>query len=108
MDLADLKSGRLNAEDYARNFADGHPPLNRTQALIEAILPRRTTFTRKEAWRRAVAQVIAANVDTVFLVTAFGGDVNPRRLERYLTGAWDSGADPVVRINGQPHSMNTV
>lgn len=36
MDLADLKSGRLGADDYARNFADGHPPLNRTQALIEA------------------------------------------------------------------------
>ena len=36
MDLADLKSGRLKADDYARNFADGHPPLNRTQALIEA------------------------------------------------------------------------
>lgn len=36
MDLADLKSGRLAADDYAQNFADGHPPLNRTQALIEA------------------------------------------------------------------------
>jgi glutamate synthase (NADPH/NADH) small chain len=36
VDLADLKSGRLNADDYARNFADAHPPLNRTQALIEA------------------------------------------------------------------------
>ena len=36
MDLADLKAGRLAADDYARNFADAHPPLNRTQALIEA------------------------------------------------------------------------
>lgn len=36
MDLADLKSGRLSADDYARNFADAHPPLNRAQALIEA------------------------------------------------------------------------
>lgn len=36
MDLADLKSGRLEPDDYARNFADAHPPLNRTQALIEA------------------------------------------------------------------------
>ena len=37
-------------------------------------------------------QVVAANVDTVFVVTAFGFDLNPRRLERYLTSAWDSGS----------------
>jgi ribosome biogenesis GTPase len=42
---------------------------------------------------------VAANVDTVFLVTAFGGDLNPRRLERYLTAAWDSGSSPVIVAN---------
>ena len=63
------------------------------------MLPRRSAFTRKEAWRRSVAQVVAANVDTVFLVTAFGGDLSPRRLERYLTSAWDSGSNPVVVAN---------
>jgi len=69
------------------------------KGIVEAILPRRTTFTRKEAWRRTVAQVVAANVDTIFLVTAFGQDLNPRRLERYLTAAWDSGATPVIIVN---------
>ncbi|HEY6835634.1 MAG TPA: ribosome small subunit-dependent GTPase A [Gaiellaceae bacterium] len=69
------------------------------KAVIEAVLPRRSAFTRKEAWSRTVAQVVAANVDTVFLVTAFGGDLNARRLERYLTSAWDSGANPVVVAN---------
>jgi ribosome biogenesis GTPase len=69
------------------------------KGIVEAILPRRTTFTRKEAWRRTVAQVVAANVDTIFLVTAFGQDLNPRRLERYLTAAWDSGANPVIVVN---------
>jgi ribosome biogenesis GTPase / thiamine phosphate phosphatase len=69
------------------------------KAVIEAVLPRRSAFTRKEAWRRTVEQVVAANVDTVFLVTAFGGDLNPRRLERYLTAAWDSGSSPVVVAN---------
>jgi ribosome biogenesis GTPase / thiamine phosphate phosphatase len=69
------------------------------KAVIEAVLPRRTSFTRKEAWRRTVAQVVAANVDTVFIVTAFGGDLNPRRLERYLTAAWDSGSAPVIVAN---------
>jgi ribosome biogenesis GTPase len=69
------------------------------KGIVEAVLPRRTTFTRKEAWRRTVAQVVAANVDTIFLVTAFGPDLNPRRLERYLTAAWDSGASPVIVVN---------
>ena len=69
------------------------------KAVIEAVLPRRSAFTRKEAWRRTVAQVVAANVDTVFLVTAFGFDLNPRRLERYLTAAWDSGSNPVIVAN---------
>jgi ribosome biogenesis GTPase len=67
--------------------------------VIEAVLPRRTAFTRKETWRRAVEQVVAANIDTVFLTTAFGADLNPRRIERYLTATWDSGAAPVLVVN---------
>ena len=67
--------------------------------MIEVVLPRRTAFTRKEAWRRTAEQVVAANVDVVFIVTAFGGDLNPRRLERYLVAAWESGADPAIVIN---------
>ena len=69
------------------------------KGVVEAVLPRRSSFTRKEAWRRTVAQVVAANVDTIFLVTAFGQDLNPRRLERYLTAAWDSGSNPVIVVN---------
>jgi ribosome biogenesis GTPase len=69
------------------------------KAVIEAVLPRRTSFSRKEAFQRTVEQVVAANVDTVFVVTAFGFDLNPRRLERYLTSAWDSGSTPVVVVN---------
>jgi ribosome biogenesis GTPase len=69
------------------------------KAVIEAVLPRRTAFTRKEAWRRTAEQVVAANVDAVFIVTAFGGDLNPRRLERYLVAAWESGADPAIVVN---------
>ena len=69
------------------------------KAVIEAVLPRRSAFTRKEASRRSVEQVVAANVDTMFLATAFGSDLNPRRVERYLTAAWDSGAAPVLVVN---------
>jgi ribosome biogenesis GTPase / thiamine phosphate phosphatase len=76
------------------------------KGIVEAVLPRRTSFTRKEAWRRTVAQVVAANIDTVFLVTAFGQDLNPRRLERYLTAAWDSGARPVIVVNKSDTAMD--
>jgi ribosome biogenesis GTPase len=65
------------------------------RAIVRAVLPRRTRFARKEPWLTE-EQVIAANIDTVFLVTDCGRDFKPRRLERYLTAAWDSGADPVV------------
>jgi ribosome biogenesis GTPase / thiamine phosphate phosphatase len=67
-------------------------------AAIHAVLPRRTAFSRKAA-AGAVEQVVAANVDVVFLVGAFGPDLNVRRLERYLAAGWESGADPVVVLN---------
>ena len=63
---------------------------------IEALLPRRTKVSRKTPWLKAEEHVLVANVDTVLLVTGLDGDFNPRRLERYLVAAWDSGADPVV------------
>jgi ribosome biogenesis GTPase len=68
-------------------------------ALIEAVLPRRTAFTRKAAGEAVEAQVLAANVDTVFLVSGLDGDFNIRRIERYLTTAWSSGAEPVIVLN---------
>jgi ribosome biogenesis GTPase len=60
------------------------------------VLPRRTKISRKTPWLRVEEHVLAANIDTVFLVSGLDGDFNPRRLERYLTAAWDSGADPVL------------
>jgi ribosome biogenesis GTPase len=67
--------------------------------LIEAVLPRRTAFVRRAPGERTVAQVLASNVDTVFLVMGLDGDFNPRRLERALVLAWESGAEPVVLLN---------
>jgi ribosome biogenesis GTPase len=63
---------------------------------IEAVLPRRTRVSRKTPWLKSEEHVLAANVDTVLLVTGLDGDFNTRRLERYLIAAWDSGADPVL------------
>lgn len=68
-------------------------------ATIHAVLPRRSRFSRKAAGDRTEEQVVAANVDIVFLVAGLDGDFNPRRIERYLTVAWDSGARPVVVLN---------
>ena len=65
------------------------------RATVRAVLPRRSRFARKEPWLTE-EQVVAANIDTVFLVTDCGRDFKPRRLERYLTAAWDSGAAPVI------------
>jgi ribosome biogenesis GTPase len=68
-------------------------------AVVHAVLPRRTCFTRKIAGRVADAQVAAANVDTVFLVAGLDGNFNPRRIERYLVAAAQSGAQPVIVLN---------
>ncbi len=68
-------------------------------ALIHALLPRRSAFARKVAGEEVEAQVAAANVDTVFLVSGLDGDLNLRRIERYLATALESGAAPVVVLN---------
>ena len=65
-------------------------------APIERILPRRSAITRKVKGKATEAQVIAANVDVVFLVAGLDGDFNPRRIERALVAVWDTGARPVV------------
>ena len=69
------------------------------RAVITRRLERRSTISRKAAGRAVEEQVVAANVDTIFLVTAFAEDLNPRRLERYLTVVRDAGAVPVVVLN---------
>ena len=65
---------------------------------IEAMLPRRSKFSRKVAGELTEEQVVAANIDTVFLVMGLDRDYNPRRLERYLLMAYESGALPVVLL----------
>ena len=53
-------------------------------SVIEQVLRRRTTLSRRQPGRGAREQVLAANVDVLFIVTALGADYSPRRLERYL------------------------
>ena len=69
------------------------------RARIEHILPRRTKLARKVAGREMSEQIVATNLDTVFVVSALNREFNLRRIERYLTIVWDSGARPVVLLN---------
>jgi ribosome biogenesis GTPase len=75
------------------------PPGGLERGVITRRLERRSTISRKAAGRGVEEQVLAANVDTIFLVTALAEDLNPRRLERYLTVVRDAGAVPVVVLN---------
>lgn len=68
------------------------------RGTIETVLPRRTAISRKEAFKQAREQVLAANVDVVLLLNGLDADFSIRRLERYLTTAWESGAEPVVLL----------
>lgn len=69
------------------------------KATIHEVLPRRSMFSRKMAGSRTEEQIVAANIDTLFLVTGLDNDFNPRRIERYLIMARESGARPVVILN---------
>jgi ribosome biogenesis GTPase len=65
-------------------------------ATITTILPRRSAFVRKRAGIGSDEHVLAANVDAAFLLAGLDDDFSLRRLERYITTAWDSGAAPIV------------
>lgn len=65
---------------------------------ILATLPRRTFFSRREPGPVPYEQAVAANFDYVFIMQSLNLDFNPKRLERYLTLAWQSGATPVILL----------
>jgi len=101
--------GELRAELAGRlRHGDEHPAVgdwvavalrpSEGRATIHAVLPRRSAFTRKVAWAETKPQVVAANVDVVFVVCGLDANYNVRRIERYLTLAWESGAQPVVLL----------
>jgi ribosome biogenesis GTPase len=77
------------------------------KAIIQALLPRKSNFSRKavlaggmpDTGGKTDQQVLAANIDTVFLVSGLDTDFNIRRIERYLATTWESGARPVVVLN---------
>lgn len=60
------------------------------------VYPRKSVFIRKAAGTGRGEQVVAANIDTIFICMSLNQDLNLRRLERYVTISWDSGAVPVI------------
>ena len=65
-------------------------------ATIHAVLPRHTAFVRRAADSARRTQILAANIDVAFVVTSMNADLNPRRIQRFLAAAMDSGARPVL------------
>ena len=97
---------RLKAREY---YEDGAPfptagdfvmvnYVENGDSQIIATLPRRTWFSRREPGMPPREQAVAANFDWVFLLQSLNQDFNPKRLERYLTVAWNSGAVPVILL----------
>jgi len=74
-------------------------PHSDDHAIIHALLPRRTAISRKDPGEKTAEQVIAANIDTIFLVAGLDQEFNPRRVERYVAAMLGSGATPVVVLN---------
>lgn len=66
------------------------------KAIIQSVLPRKSKFSRKVAGNNTQEQIIAANIDTAFIVCALNYDFSLRRIERYLSLVWQSGANPVI------------
>ena len=99
-------AGRLRHQAAARkdypavgDWVAIEPDPHDGEARIHAILPRTSRFSRRAAGNVTEEQIVAANIDTVFLVAGLDGDFNLRRLERYLVVAWESGAAPVIVLN---------
>ncbi|BCB04429.1 putative ribosome biogenesis GTPase RsgA [Bacillus sp. KH172YL63] len=70
--------------------------LSEEGALIEKVMPRTSKFSRKQAGNETEEQIIATNIDTVFILSSLNDDLNSHRMERYLLLCWESGANPVI------------
>src|ERR1035437_5261638 len=97
-------TGRLRHEAKMGALSEGGdgvgcvPPAGGGEVCIDAVLPRHSAFERRAAGSRIGSQTVAANVDTLFITTSLNADLNPRRLERYVTMARQSGATPVLLL----------
>jgi len=94
-----LKKGNKTKLPKVGDWVAVTQPAPGEQMLIHAVLPRQTTLSRKLPGREAEEQVIATNLDVVFVVQALDSTFNLRRLERFLVMVHEGGAKPVVLLN---------
>lgn len=81
------------------DWVAAEPRPGEARARISSVLPRKTKLARKVAGREFGEQIIATNLDTVFVVTSLNSDFNVKRIERYLALVWKSEAQPVILLN---------
>lgn len=98
-----LPAGGLAAEagsfPVVGDWVAVRPATGASSPVVEAVLPRRSSFARRDSGKAAIAQVLVANVDIVFVVDGLDRGPNLRRIERELALAWESGATPVVVLS---------
>ncbi|WP_404451081.1 ribosome small subunit-dependent GTPase A [Virgibacillus necropolis] len=78
------------------DWVEVHKLVDERKAVINSILPRKSQFVRQAAGTKTEAQIVAANMDTVFIVNSLNHDLNLRRIERYILSTYESGATPVI------------
>lgn len=93
------RAAGADARPVVGDWVAMRPGADGGSATIEAVLPRRRCFSRKAAGEPTRRQLVAANLDTVLLVSGLDGDFNLRRIERYLVAVRNSGAAPVLVLN---------
>jgi len=107
-ELTAVISGKLRYQSETEDqypavgdWAAVKPLPGENKAVIQALLPRKSKFSRKAAGERTEEQIVSANIDTIFIVSGMDGgrSFNLRRIERYVTLAWSSGAIPAIVLN---------
>lgn len=96
-----LRHEALNEEEFPTvgDFVVVSLRTSEMRATIHKVLPRKSKFSRKVAGINTKEQIVASNIDTIFLVNSLNKDFNARRIERYLIMAWESGATPVILLS---------
>ena len=96
-----LRFDAINRADFPAvgDWVAYKPRAGEEKAIIHSVMPRKSKFSRKKAGITTEEQIVASNIDTVFIVNALNADFNLRRLERYLSLAWESGATPVILLS---------
>ncbi len=96
-----LRHEAINDEEFPTvgDFVVASLRPSEMRATIHKVLPRKSKFSRKVAGINTKEQIVASNIDTIFLVNSLNKDFNARRIERYLIMAWESGASPVILLS---------